>query len=487
MSQTLIVVDQLSDWSPYAQSEHIIDLQTFINRAFEGAKNTRVINLCRNYRYLSEGYYCSLVAESYGMRVSPSLRTLGMLNRPEGLRTLRHIAAPVSSEMEEKGVFIAFGQCREEHLQKLARQLFSDFNFPLMRVHFPHSMPSNSSLALARINAIVLNELSIEEEDFFAQQLERQAASIWKQEGARKGSRLNLAILIDSEEKLPPSDRKALKKMQQAASTIGMKSELIQESDFFRLGEFDALFIRTTTAVNHYTYTFAVEARRLGIPVLDDPESILKCTNKVFLTRLLQRHKISIPDTRIIARNELSDELLAQISYPTILKIPDGSFSIGVTKAENPEECKRKLQELFEGSYLILQQEYLYTDHDWRIGILNKNPLFACKYQMAKGHWQIYQHKESRSVAGSFETIPIRKVPSAVLKLAVKAASLIGDGLYGVDLKWKDGKAYIIEINDNPSLDYGVEDQYQGDELYRIIMLEFMRRIYQKQYEPTSP
>ncbi|MDV7402742.1 hypothetical protein RZS08_65575, partial [Arthrospira platensis SPKY1] len=94
---------------------------------------------------------------------------------------------------------------------------------------------------------------------------------------------------------MPPSDKRAIKKMVEAANLLGMEAEVIDESDFSRLGEFDALFIRTTTAVNHYTYAFSVEARRLGMAVLDDPDSILKCTNKVYLTRLLQKNKIPIP------------------------------------------------------------------------------------------------------------------------------------------------------------------------------------------------
>ena len=33
------------------------------------------------------------------------------------------------------------------------------------------------------------------------------------------------------------------------------------------------------------------------------------------------------------------------------------------------------------------------TDYDWRIGVLDGEPLFACKYKMARGHWQIIKHE----------------------------------------------------------------------------------------------
>ena len=40
-----------------------------------------------------------------------------------------------------------------------------------------------------------------------------------------------------------------------------------------------------------------------------------------------------------------------------------------------------------------------------------------------------------------------------------------------------NGRGYVIEVNDNPSIDRGVEDKYLGDELYMLIMAEFLRRM----------
>ena len=96
---------------------------------------------------------------------------------------------------------------------------------------------------------------------------------------------------------------------------------------------------------------------------------------------------------------------------------------------------------------------------------------------MVKNHWQIYRHHESRSDCGNFETLPTFEVPKAVLEAALKATQPIGNGLYGVDVKEKNGKGYVIEVNDNPNIDSGIEDKYLGDDLYRLIMTEFLRRM----------
>ena len=216
--------------------------------------------------------------------------------------------------------------------------------------------------------------------------------------------------------------------------------------------------------------------------VIDDPTSIMRCTNKIYLADLLRTHKIPSPKTIIITRDQKNaiDLVAQEVGFPAVLKIPDGSFSRGVLRVEKAEDFQAKADQLLKQSALLLVQEYLYTDFDWRIGILNHKAIFACRYYMAKNHWQIYNHASGKTVAGHFDTLPTYEVPKRILSTALAAAKHIGDGLYGVDLKEKDGKAYVIEVNDNPNVDSGVEDKYLGDELYRIIMEDFLRRLEKK-------
>ena len=60
---------------------------------------------------------------------------------------------------------------------------------------------------------------------------------------------------------------------------------------------------------------------------------------------------------------------------------------------------------------------------------------------------------------------------------SLRAAGLIGDGLYGVDLKQTDRGPVVIEINDNPNLEVGIEDAVLKDELYRRVLGDLVRRI----------
>ena len=134
---------------------------------------------------------------------------------------------------------------------------------------------------------------------------------------------------------------------------------------------------------------------------------------------------------------------------------------------------------MLKQSELLIAQEYLPTDFDWRIGILDHKPYFACKYYMARGHWQLYNNGSSniQEKEGRFECVPIELVPSAVMKLALKATAAIGNSLYGVDIKEIGKKAIIIEVNDNPNLDAGVEDKLLRDTLWNRLAETFLERL----------
>jgi glutathione synthase/RimK-type ligase-like ATP-grasp enzyme len=66
------------------------------------------------------------------------------------------------------------------------------------------------------------------------------------------------------------------------------------------------------------------------------------------------------------------------------------------------------------------------------------------------------------------ESVMFDEVPKEVVNTALKAANAVGTGLYGVDLKEKDGSIYVIEVNDNPSLET-TEDEFYPEAYSKIV------------------
>ncbi|WP_417691061.1 RimK family protein [Pseudidiomarina sp.] len=483
----LIILDDITDWQPYYPSQSIVTASEYLLQQNAKAR-AQILNLCGDLSYLSTGYYVSLLAEARGQRVLPSVTTINDLANFSHYQlvlpanTDKQISKYLAqqSTATSQRVLICFGQAENQQLSNFARQIFDRYPCPILWVEFSHQ----GRWFITNIGAGHLAELDDEQQTFFGDALDSFSKRVWRKSRAPKEYRYDLAILHDPEEAIPTSDKKALQKFIKAAKDADIDAELITADDYNRLLEFDALFIRETTRINHYTYHFAKKAEANGMVVIDAPHSILQCANKVFLKELLDKHKIPTPRTELLLNQQAIDfqAIGERLGYPVVLKIPDGSFSIGVEKAENIDELKAIAADLFKKSTILLAQEFVRTEFDWRIGVLNNRPIYACKYLMARNHWQIYNHASasSRGKSGGFETVGVHQVPKEVVKTALQATRLIGDGLYGVDMKVTDKGPVIIEINDNPSIESGVEDLLLGDELYYIIMRDFARRLDEK-------
>jgi glutathione synthase/RimK-type ligase-like ATP-grasp enzyme len=211
---------------------------------------------------------------------------------------------------------------------------------------------------------------------------------------------------------------------------------------------------------------------------MDDPDSILRCSNKIYLAERLAAQRLPAPRTLVVHKQAV-ESLPQQLGFPMVLKIPDGSFSRGVIKVKDEDELHRGVRQLFRDTELVLAQAFIPTDFDWRVGLVNGEALYACQYAMAPGHWQIVNHgaRHKKTTTGDHLTLAVEDAPSEVIRLAQRAARLMGNGLYGVDIKQTSQGLKVIEVNDNPSIDAGVEDMVLGDALYRRVMAEFLRRL----------
>lgn len=483
--KTIVVVDRPQDW-PFPDIEcTLVSASDYIKNELYMNDGYRVLNLCSSYSFQRRGYYVSLIATARGHRPTPSLTCIQDLKSPGMVRT----SAQELEELVQKSLkhlcsdsfelSIYFGQNVAKHYEKLSEFLYKLFPAPFFKVKFAFL---KDHWVITGISSLSLSQIEESHQDFVQEQISAFLNSKLQRYVRKRKTIFDLAILVNPEEEMPPSNKKALKLFMKAAEEVGLAPELINKGDFGRVSEFDALFIRETTNVNHHTYRFARRAYANGLEVIDDPLSILLCCNKIYLYELMQRHRLPIPRSLVFDKEKLED-VMPDLSFPIVLKQPSGAFSVGVKRADNREQLRLISQEFFEKSDLILAQEFMPSDFDWRIGILAGRAIFACKYYMVKNHWQIYKHDEKKkSSEGSFETVPVELVPKDVILLAQKACSLIGNGLYGVDIKVSDGRGYVIEINDNPNIDAGIEDTVRGYCLYLDVMEEIKRRVYKAKH-----
>jgi glutathione synthase/RimK-type ligase-like ATP-grasp enzyme len=479
----LIVANDPKAWPVDIPNVQIIDARSYLTRPeYSEMRGVKLFNMCRSYRYQSSGYYVSLLAEARGHKPLPSITTIQDMKSQAIIRlvsddldeVIQKGLAPIQRDKFTLSIY--FGRNMARRYDRLCLNLFNLFQSPMLRAHFV----KNGKWVLRSVATISAAEVPQSHWPFVVQVASEHFAGRGARVRRRPHARYDLAILVNPEEKDAPSNEKALKKFVKAAESLGMEAEFIGKDDYGRLAEFDGLFIRETTLVNHHTYRFARRAASEGLVVMDDPQSIVRCSNKVYLAESLALKEVSTPKTMVVHKGNV-DQVAEELGLPCVLKKPDSAFSLGVVKVETHEELAEKLKQMLEDSDLVVAQEFVPTTFDWRIGILAGRPLYACKYFMAPKHWQIIKRDGSGGREfGKFETMPVEVAPVKAVRAALRAANLIGDGLYGVDVKQSNDKFYVIEVNDNPNMDAGVEDAVLKDELYRRVMEVFLQRIEQR-------
>ena len=217
--------------------------------------------------------------------------------------------------------------------------MFKLFQAPFVRAEFVRG----EQWALQSIGPIATRDIPDAHRHFAVEVATQYFAGRGPARAPRRVERYDLAILFDPNATDLPSDAPAIQQFVKAAAKLGIHSEVIDKEDYARIAEFDALFIRETTSVNHHTYRFSRRAEAEGLVVMDDPESILKCTNKVYLAELLDRNGIPAPRTIIVHRDNV-EEVVPRLGLPCILKQPDSAFSQGVVKVDTPEAVGRVLK-----------------------------------------------------------------------------------------------------------------------------------------------
>ncbi len=510
--RVLVVVTDRAD-AVGLDSDAVATADEYLDGGAEnGAAGTVVVNLCRSCRYGTKGYYVSLLAGARGHQVIPTVETIQGLAEPYGVFRAIHEAGvstvdaaemrqrrralaaggaegtagvPVlrcgdgdelrpagAAEVAETTAFL--GTCTDPRFRAAALAVFREWPVPVLRIRFVHE---DGEWKVVRLAPAAPHRLGDAERVGLVEALRDERRIVRRgTEAPRELKRASVAVLFDGNDPFRPSTPETLDKLERVASRMNVYVTRIGPDDLDRLGEFDALFIRTLTGVTEPSFQFALRAEALDMPVVDDTQSIIRCSNKVFLEELLRREGIATPRTLVLTARTPWEQV-EELGFPLVVKLPDGSFSAAVHKVADREEYGRVTGEMFRRSPLIIAQEYLPTEFDWRITVLDGKLLFAARYHMARGHWQIRSAGQGTERYGKVEAVPREAAPKAVVEVALAAARLIGRGLYGVDLKETAQGPVVIEVNDNPNLDIGYEDAADGNAVYEDVVSYFVRRI----------
>jgi len=285
----------------------------------------------------------------------------------------------------------------------------------------------------------------------------------------------SIACFVEKYNFTDPEEAIALQNFKIAAETMGHKFNFLFRENLLEIPKYDAVFIRATTDPLFTAYVVSKTAWELGLKVVDDPKSIQICGNKIHLYALFKKNNIPSIPTIFLNKDEFHHKRILDIfkmfGRPVVVKAPYTSFSKYVEKVACETSFREVAKRFFRKSDVLVVQKFTPTAFDWRVGVLNGEVLYVCKYMVPKGRWK---HGAKRRGKPSFvwgRTVSLKRenAPIKLKETALKACEVVGRGLYGVDIKEVNGDFIVVEVNDNPSIYSGYEDLRNRDIYSKII------------------
>jgi glutathione synthase/RimK-type ligase-like ATP-grasp enzyme len=283
---------------------------------------------------------------------------------------------------------------------------------------------------------------------------------------------MKIACFVEAYNFKDKSERGALLKFKSTAELMGHAFEFIFKEDISKIQNYNALFIRATTDPSSAAYIISRLAEQSGLKVIDDPHSIRTCSNKAILHDFFLKNNIPAPKSILFSGDyskENLDIIFKTLGLPVIIKTPYTRFSSHVEKANNEIEFIELTKHLLRRTKVLVLQEYIKSDFDWRVGILRNEILYLCKYCIPKGGWKVKSRINGKNVWGDTIAVPRDSIAPDLKEICTGLSRCVGDGLYGMDVKETDDGFKVIEINDNPSIYDGYEDAVDKDIYQKII------------------
>ncbi|UBO74323.1 RimK family protein [Aeromonas rivuli] len=468
---TYVIVEEPGDWP--CHGDYLLTARSYLQHGLPttGGRG-RIINLCRSLDHLSAGYYCSLLAQARGHHCLPGLQAISVLQPQQPPAKLwRKLQGWLAQQNEDRiRVRAIFGQCEQEALAGLARYYYGLSQLPLQELTLKRGRHGWSVRQQQSLSPLALGE---GERALMLSHVQ----SLVGDRAEPSTPRYQLAILADPGDGRASSDELALARFIRAAAVQGIHAEILAPNAIERLPEFDSLWLRSETAVGHYTFEFARRAEQLKMPVIDSSRAILACSNKLYLYELMVRSGVAMPPTMVVTRRgrHQVEELVQRLGLPLMVKIPDGAQGRDLAMASDEPQLARLLEEGLSRSALLLVQSRIPAEFDWRIGFLDGSPLFACRRYRPEPGNRIRRRKHPLDMS-RIEAIAMNEVPERVLQMARRAVHQLGNGLFGVDLRQQGQGCVLLEIIDNPWIRGDIEDK-EAPDLYDRLALAFRERL----------
>lgn len=231
----------------------------------------------------------------------------------------------------------------------------------------------------------------------------------------------------------------------------------------FNPGDFDAVIPRIGASVTFYGNAVVRQFEMMGTYCVNESVAISRSRDKLRSTQLLSRKGVGIPVTAFANSPDDVSGLIREVGgAPLVIKVLEGTQGIGVVLAETKKAAESVIQAFMGVNSNILIQEFIKEagGSDIRCLVVGGKVIAAMQRTAPEGEFRSNLHR-----GGSAQLVKLSPPERAI---AVKAASIMGLNVCGVDLLRSERGPLVLEVNSSPGL-RGIEEATQKDVAGMII------------------
>jgi ribosomal protein S6--L-glutamate ligase len=226
---------------------------------------------------------------------------------------------------------------------------------------------------------------------------------------------------------------------------------------------YNAVIPRIGASITRYGTAVLRQFELMGSFTPNSSDAIARARDKLRSHQLLAAQGIGLPVTVFGDNPDDTVDLLSMLGPPPhVIKLNEGTQGAGVMLTEKPS-ASRSVIEALRGLYAnFLVQEFIAEAKgaDLRCFVVGGEVVAAMRRQAPKGDFRSNLHR-----GGSARAVRVSEAEQAT---AVRAASVLGLGIAGVDLIRSRRGPLVLEVNSSPGLE-GIEAATGVDIAGRIV------------------
>ncbi|UVW34554.1 30S ribosomal protein S6--L-glutamate ligase [SAR92 clade bacterium H455] len=235
------------------------------------------------------------------------------------------------------------------------------------------------------------------------------------------------------------------------------------KNEEFNPGDFDAVIPRIGASVTFYGTSVVRQFEMMGTYCVNESVAISRSRDKLRSIQLLSRKGVGIPVTAFANSPDDVKSLIREVGgAPLVIKLLEGTQGIGVVLAETKKAAESVIQAFMGVKSNILIQEFIKEagGSDIRCLVVGGKVIAAMQRTAPEGEFRSNLHR-----GGSAQLV---KLSPAERKTAIKAATIMGLNVCGVDLLRSSRGPLVMEVNSSPGLK-GIEEATQKNVAGMII------------------